>query len=123
MKPSMRITRVDLDEEEMPETVYVRMTWDVYDRLCRDRKALRDRALPDRPAAEVFADTSVSWWADSFPITWVASVAKHYGCVPIDDAGPESRVAQEIYRCLSSFCCRFWEDGADGVPGASESTP
>lgn len=114
MSAKMRITSIDLDAEELPMQVSVRMTWDVWDRLCRDQKAVRTAA--QRGHTLYLDGTNEDYWADRFPITWVAGVAELYGRVPIDDADPDSRVAQEIYRCLSSFCCRFWQDGVEDVP-------
>lgn len=110
----MRVTRIDMDAREMPIMVTVLMTRDVWDRLCRDHKALR--GVAERNDVTLLDGSKEDWWVDRFPITWVASVAKLYGRVPIDDAAPDSRVAQEIYRCLSSLCCRFWEGGAEDVP-------
>lgn len=117
MKPSMRITRIDLDDEEMPKTVSVRMTWDVWDRLCRDHKALRSVAQPEAPPAWA-TGTVTDWWLDRFPITWVGSTARFYAAMV-----PDEGTGSEIYRCLSLLCCRFWEGGADDVSNPSESTP
>src|SRR6476646_11480037 len=114
----MRVTRSDMDGHELPVMVTVLMTWDVWDRLCRNGLALR--SVAQRNHVTMLDGTVGDWWTDRFPITWVASVARFYGRVPIDDADPDSRVTQEIYRCLSSLCCRFWEGGAEDVPSPSE---
>lgn len=102
----MRVTRIDLDDAEMPETVHMRMTWDVWNRLCRDHKALRSVAQHNH--VTLLDGTVEDWWIDRFPIAWVGATARFYGAmVPDDDTG------SEIYRCLSSLCCRFWAGGAD----------
>jgi hypothetical protein len=95
-KPQMRVARIDLDDDEMPDTVYLRMTWDVMDRLCRDRKAIRD--------GRFIRSHSGEWWSTQFPMSWVAQTARWYH-------GEDDAVAKEIRDCLSSLCNRFWDGG------------
>lgn len=98
-EPLMRVVRIEL-ADELPDTVFVDMTWPVWDRLCRDHLALRSVA---RPVGE-----DDVWWRDGFPMSWVAKTAKHYRqFTPTDD------VSHEIYSCLSSLCNRFWVNGVD----------
>jgi len=99
----MRIMRIDLDDDELPQSVAVRATWDVMDRLCRDHMAIRDGRWKRRAVG--------LWWSNEFPMTWVTRVARHYAALPPDDG-----TGSAIYRCLSKLCCRFWENGIEGAP-------
>jgi hypothetical protein len=92
--PLMRATSIDLDDREMPATVAVVMSWPVWDRLCRDHRALRSVAVQD----------SAGLWRDRFPIEWVARNADWYRT-------PEDDIVREIRSCLASLCNRFWPGG------------
>jgi len=109
--PTMRITNIELDDAELPTTIEVRMTWDVWDRLCRDHRALRSVAR--RGHTHHLDGSTEEWWTDRYPIEWAGAAAKFYE--QATDTGLSRVVSDEIYRCLSLLCARFWTNGIDDV--------
>lgn len=102
--PLMRVTSIDLDEQEMPAEVAVVMSWPVWDRLCRDHRALRSVARQDPHHPDL--------WRDRFPIEWVARTAGLYSDAPLDDPNDlADPVGLVIWRSLSKVCDRFWPGG------------
>lgn len=102
--PLMRVTSIDLDDQEMPSEVAVVMSWPVWDRLCRDHRALRSVARQDPHQPDL--------WRDRFPIEWVAKTAAMYSDTVLDD--PDDLfdpVGLVIWRSLSKLCNRFWLAG------------
>lgn len=93
-QPTMRVTNIALDYDELPREITVIMSQSIADRINQDQAGFP--AVAGEPV--------------TVPIQLAGRVAKHFGGLPPSEDG----VTGEIWGCLTGVVFnRFWEGGLD----------
>lgn len=98
-RPTMRVTSIALDRDELPAQITVVMSTEIVDRIRRDGFDLNPTHTGTRFE-----------WTTTMPVALAARICKHFGGMPPSLDG----LTSEIYECLSSLFNRFYDDGVDG---------
>lgn len=99
-KPICRATRIDLDEDEMPETVHLLMSDDVVRRV--------------REEFDLEVTSGVhALLAARLPMAILADMGRHLGRI----SGLDAAVVESYY-CVANLANRFWDNGLNEAPSA-----